>query len=130
MAYQKIVDSVQNAVSRKKLQAAAVVHEPSPKNAGAAATIEKDDSIDEKFRNAVLAKYESIEHAWHAFDCLSAPKSQLTRADFKGLLDTVIDMYLNSDKTSLVYVCSGLGDDWIETQKQREGHTSQKDGQA
>jgi hypothetical protein len=83
VAYQKIVASVQNAVSRKHQQAATGVHEWRPNNTDTVMGA-KDDSIDDKFRSAVLAKYESTERAWHALDCLSEPKNQLNRADFKG----------------------------------------------
>jgi hypothetical protein len=83
VAYQKIVGSVQNAVSHKHQQAATVVHELPPNNTDAV-TVTKDDSIDETFRSAVLEKYESIERAWNAFDCLSEPTNQVNRADFKG----------------------------------------------
>ena len=105
MAYQKIVGSVQNAVSRKtQQQAASVVHERRPNNTNAVATVTNDESIDDKFRNAVLAKYESIERAWNAFDCLSEPKNQLSRADFKGQL--AYFPVSNADDISLVHVAA------------------------
>jgi hypothetical protein len=124
VAYQKIVGSVQNAVSRKsQQQAASVVHEPRPNNTNAAVTVTNDESIDEKFRHAVLDNYESIEHAWNAFDCLSEPKNQLIRSDFKGQLARC--SVSNTGDISLVHVAA-LGMIGLQLKSKEKGTLRKK----
>jgi hypothetical protein len=67
-------------------------------------------SVDEQFKALVFEIYSSVEHAWGAFDSISEPRGQLSRADFKTVLKMLHLAISSKEKGASVAIKSPLLD--------------------
>ena len=106
-AYEKIRDAVVNAIITTDMtKTKAVAHnvEPTSKQTSGDAM----SSADEQFRLLVFEIFPSVEVAWGAFDSISEPRGQLSRADFKAVLKMLHLTISSKEKGAFVSPLSSL----------------------
>lgn len=106
-AYEKIRDAVVNAIvttDMTKTKAAAHNVEPTAEQTSGDAM----PSFDEQFRLLVFKIFPSVEVAWGAFDSISEPRGQLSRADFKAVLKMLHLTISSKEKGASVAIKSPL----------------------